>query len=63
MKAIVLNHHGGPEVLELKDIEKPQPASNEVLIKIKACALNRLDIWVRKGLPNLQLKYPHYYFF
>ena len=59
MKAIVIYKHGGPEVLQLEDLAEPIPKENEVQVQIKACALNHLDIWIRKGLPNLKLKYPH----
>ncbi|MBI2026532.1 MAG: zinc-binding dehydrogenase [Deltaproteobacteria bacterium] len=59
MRAIVINKHGGPEVLEWVDIPKPKLQSHETLVQIKACSLNHLDIWVRLGLPNLRLKYPH----
>jgi NADPH2:quinone reductase len=55
MKAIRIHTHGGPEVLQIDDIPVPQPKSDEVLIRIKAAALNHLDIWVRKGIPGLSL--------
>ncbi len=57
--AIVLDRHGGPEVLELRKLAHPLPAAGQVVVRIHACALNRLDIWVRNGLPNLRLEYPH----
>lgn len=47
MKAIVYDTVGGPEVLKLKDVPIPEPKSDEVLIKVKACALNRLDYYLR----------------
>ncbi|MFC2074882.1 zinc-binding dehydrogenase [Bdellovibrionota bacterium] len=59
MKAVVINKHGGRDVLEYTDIETPKPKANEVLVKIHACALNHLDIWLRKGLPGLKLDFPH----
>ena len=52
MKAIVINRHGGPEVLEPATLPDPQPAPGEVLVRVRACALNRLDIWTRQGLPG-----------
>ncbi len=59
MKAIVLHEHGGPEVLRYEDVPDPEPGPGEVIVRVKAVALNRLDLWVRKGLPHLRLKYPH----
>lgn len=59
INAIVLERHGGPEVLELRAIPRPSPTPGHVVVRIRACALNRLDIWVRNGLPNLRLEYPH----
>jgi NADPH:quinone reductase-like Zn-dependent oxidoreductase len=57
MKAIRLHEFGGPEVLRYEDIPDPQLRKDQVLIRVKACALNHLDIWVRKGLPGVNL--PH----
>lgn len=57
--AIALDEHGGPEVLKLTKLPAPQPDPGEVVVDVHACALNRLDIWVRNGLPNLRLSYPH----
>jgi NADPH:quinone reductase-like Zn-dependent oxidoreductase len=59
MKAILFHQHGGPEVLEYADIETPQPERGQVLVKLKAAALNRLDLWVRAGWPGIKLEYPH----
>jgi len=59
MKAILFHQHGGPEVLEYTDFPTPQPGPGEVLIKLEAAALNRLDLWVRNGWPGIQLEYPH----
>lgn len=59
MKAVFINRHGGPDVLELGELPKPVPEAGEVLIRVRACGLNHLDIWIRRGLPNLKLTYPH----
>jgi len=59
MKAVVIRKHGGPEVLELADVPDPQIAPNEVLVRVRAVALNHLDLWVRRGLPGLKLTFPH----
>ena len=57
MKAVRLHEFGGPEVLCYEDIPDPPLRKDQLLIRIKACALNHLDIWVRKGLPGVKL--PH----
>lgn len=59
MKAIVFHQHGGPEVLKYEDASEPAVRANDVLIRVKACALNHLDLWVRRGLPNLAIPLPH----
>jgi len=59
MKAIIFNRHGGPEVLEAAEVPAPQIKANEVLVEVRACALNHLDIWVRNGLPNVKIPLPH----
>jgi NADPH:quinone reductase-like Zn-dependent oxidoreductase len=59
MKAVMFHNHGGPEVLQYSDIETPQPGPGQVLVKLKAAALNRLDLWVRQGWPGIRLEYPH----
>jgi NADPH:quinone reductase-like Zn-dependent oxidoreductase len=57
MKAVRIHQFGGPEVLTYEDIPDPQPRKDQVLVKVKACSLNHLDVWVRKGLPGVKL--PH----
>lgn len=57
MKAIRFHEYGGPEVLKYEDVPDPQPRKDQVLIRVKACALNHLDIWVRKGTSKSPL--PH----
>ena len=59
MKAILLHHHGGPEVLQYTDFPAPEPGPGEVLVKLEAAALNRMDLWVRNGWPGIRLEYPH----
>jgi NADPH:quinone reductase-like Zn-dependent oxidoreductase len=58
-EAVVLRAHGGPEVLVRETIELPEPGAREVRVRVRAVALNHLDMWVRRGLPNLKLEYPH----
>jgi NADPH:quinone reductase-like Zn-dependent oxidoreductase len=59
MKAIVFHQHGGPNVLKYEDAPEPTLRANEVLVRVKACALNHLDLWVRGGLPNVPIPMPH----
>jgi NADPH:quinone reductase-like Zn-dependent oxidoreductase len=59
MKAILFHKHGGPEVLEYADFPAPEPKAGEALIRLRAAALNRMDIFVRDGWPGLKLELPH----
>lgn len=59
MKATVFHKHGPPEVLSYEDFETPKIHPDQVLIKIKAVALNHLDLFVRTGIPGLNLEMPH----
>jgi NADPH:quinone reductase-like Zn-dependent oxidoreductase len=57
MKAAIIHEFGGPEVLRYEEIPDPQLRKDQVLVRVKACAMNHLDLWVRKGLPGIKL--PH----
>jgi len=57
MKAVRIHEFGGPGVLRYEDIPDPQPRKDQVLVRVRACAMNHLDLWVRKGLPGVKL--PH----
>lgn len=59
MKAVVFQKHGGPEVLEYLDAPDPIINGNEVLLEVRACALNYLDVWARRGLPGIKIPLPH----
>src|SRR6202165_3768761 len=59
MKAILFHQHGGPEVLKFTDAPDPRIRPNEVLVRVRACALNHLDLWVRRGNPNIPIPLPH----
>jgi NADPH:quinone reductase-like Zn-dependent oxidoreductase len=59
MKAIAIRAHGGPEVVNLEDLPEPQARPGEVVVAVKAAAMNHLDIWVRIGWPGLKLAFPH----
>ncbi len=57
MKAVRFHQFGGPEVLKYEEVPDPQLRKDQVLVRVRACALNHLDLWVRKGLPGIKL--PH----
>ena len=59
MKAVILKAFGGAENLELQTVADPVPGPDEVLLSVRACALNHLDIWIRGGLPGSKVKTPH----
>lgn len=59
MKALVFYEHGDLDKLQIADVPRPEPGPGEVLIEVKASALNHLDIWVRRGWPGLKLSLPH----
>lgn len=58
MRAVVIREHGGPECLLFEERPTPVPGPGEVLIRVKACALNHLDVWVRKGVPGHKFPLP-----
>jgi NADPH:quinone reductase-like Zn-dependent oxidoreductase len=53
MKAVRIHEDGGPEVLRYEDAPDPEPGPDDVLIQLRAASLNRLDLWVRRGLPSV----------
>ena len=59
MKAVIFRQHGGPEVLEYADAPDPQMRADQVLVEVRACALNHLDVWARTGLPGIEIPLPH----
>lgn len=59
MKAVRFHEHGGLDKLVYEDGPDPRIEDNEVLVRIRACALNYLDIWARRGLPNVPIPLPH----
>ena len=58
MKALAFEKFGGPDVLALRDVPDPKAGPDEVLVRVKACALNHLDIFVREGIPALKTPLP-----
>jgi NADPH:quinone reductase-like Zn-dependent oxidoreductase len=59
MKAVLFQEHGGPDVLKLDQVPDPQIKPPEVMIEVRACALNHLDVWVRNGMPGIKIPLPH----
>jgi NADPH:quinone reductase-like Zn-dependent oxidoreductase len=59
MKAVRFHQHGGPDVLRFEEAPEPDLESGEVLVRVHACALNHLDLWSRRGLPNVRIALPH----
>jgi NADPH:quinone reductase-like Zn-dependent oxidoreductase len=59
MKAVIFSEHGGPEVLKYTEVADPRIKASEVLVEVRACALNHLDVWVRGGLPGIKIPLPH----
>ena len=55
MQAVRIHSHGGPEVLQVESIPRPEPMDGEVVVQIKAAALNHLDLWVRRGISGVPL--------
>jgi NADPH:quinone reductase-like Zn-dependent oxidoreductase len=53
VRAVRIHEDGGPEVLVLEEVPDPAPGPGEVLIRLRASALNHLDVWIRKGLPSV----------
>jgi NADPH:quinone reductase-like Zn-dependent oxidoreductase len=60
MKALYFKEHGELDVIQYGDVPDPVAGPDEVVVRVRACALNHLDIWVRKGWPGLKLAMPHW---
>jgi NADPH:quinone reductase-like Zn-dependent oxidoreductase len=59
MHAVRFHQHGGPEVLRYEEVPDPRPGPGEALVRVRACALNHLDLWQRRGLPRVTIPMPH----
>ena len=59
MWAVRFHQHGGPDVLRYEEAPEPELAPGDVLVRVRACALNHLDLWARRGLPNVRIPMPH----
>ena len=60
MKALYFEEHGDLNVIRYGNVPDPVVGPDDVLVKVRACALNHLDIWVRRGWPGLRLEMPHW---
>jgi NADPH:quinone reductase-like Zn-dependent oxidoreductase len=58
MKAVVFSKHGGPEVLQYQDVPDPEPGPGDVLIEVKATSINHIDLFLRRGMPGIQVPMP-----
>lgn len=59
MKAAYFRRHGGPEVMEIGEAPEPVVTPGSVVVRVEAVSLNHLDLWVRRGIPGLELELPH----
>ena len=60
MKALCFYEHGELDVLRYDDVPDPEPGPDQVRVRVRACALNHLDVWIRRGWPGLRLEMPHW---
>jgi NADPH:quinone reductase-like Zn-dependent oxidoreductase len=58
MRAVVLEQHGGPDVLSVRDVPEPVTPPGWVKVRVRVCALNHLDLWARGGLPGIRYPLP-----
>ena len=59
MQATLIREHGGPEALVVDELARPEPGAGEVVVRVGACAVNHLDIFVRRGMPGVTVPLPH----
>src|SRR2546428_6382444 len=59
MKAVLFRAHGGPDKLSYEDLPTPAIGREDVLVRVKACALNHIDNWIRQGNPAYPMQLPH----
>jgi NADPH:quinone reductase-like Zn-dependent oxidoreductase len=59
MNAIRFHEHGGPEVLRYEQVPEPEVGLGEALVRVRACALNHLDLWQRRGIERVKIPLPH----
>jgi NADPH:quinone reductase-like Zn-dependent oxidoreductase len=58
MRAAIFHENGGPEVVRIEALPRPAPGPGEVLLEVRAAAMNHLDLWVRRGIP-IETTMPH----
>lgn len=59
MKAVRFHRHGGPDVLVWEDAPEPAAREGHAIVRVRACALNHLDLWQRRGLERVTIPFPH----
>ena len=59
MKAVIFRQHGGPDMLEYVDVPDPHPGAGQILVRVKACGINYLDLWARQGIAAYTITLPH----
>ena len=59
MKAVLFRRHGGPEVLETADVPEPSLEPGRIVVRVRACSINHLDLWIRQGIPAYRIRLPH----
>jgi NADPH:quinone reductase-like Zn-dependent oxidoreductase len=59
MKAVRFHQHGDPDVLRYEDAPAPTPQEGWAIVRVRACALNHLDLWERRGIDRVRLPLPH----
>jgi NADPH:quinone reductase-like Zn-dependent oxidoreductase len=59
MKVVRFHQHGGPEVLRYEDAPDPELTAGDAIVRVRACALNHLDLWTRRGLDRVTIPLPH----
>ena len=62
MRAVVVPRHGGPEVLQVVEMPRPQAGRGEVVVRVAATSINRLDLWARSGPPVPIFPWPNHTF-
>ncbi|MBB4634098.1 zinc-binding dehydrogenase [Longimicrobium terrae] len=58
MRAAIFHENGGPEVVRIEQVARPAPGPGQLLVEVRAAALNHLDLWVRRGIP-IETTMPH----